>query len=311
MVQLLNRNPKHRLGAQRDTEELKEHPFFRSIDWKALAAKQITPPFIPVVESDESTAYFDPEFTSADVNADAAVGGVFDDEDPSEDWVMSASFTSDTGLHMPNGPLGSDITVPTLHAVKGAQAAGLHAPAPVAPPPAAPPVHRRVHNPTSQEPNGNANGQPQRPQHAPIQINTKKGAGRGRAPQGSPISSSVQEKFRGFSFTGESFVHGVDGKLAEEGRGVEEVEVVDADDLDAEGDEWEFEDEEESNAPAAENGNGRVLGEKRNGAAPGSRKKGRKGGKSGVSSPLSADDVDDGRLGGRVVKKWSDLDGYL
>ena len=300
----------------RDTEELKEDPFFRSIDWKALAAKQVTPPFIPVVESDESTAYFDPEFTSADVNADE-IGGVFDDEDPSEDWVMSASFTSDAGLHMPNGPLGSDVTVPTLHAVKGAQAAGLHAPAPVAPP-VAPPVHRRIHDPNSQEPNGNtnANGQPQRPQHAPIQINTRKGAGRGRAPQGSPISSSVQEKFRGFSFTGESFVHGVDGKLAED-KPDPEVEVIDADDLDGEGDEWEDE-EDDSTSPTAVNGNGGLgggggVGERRNGVAPGSRKKGRKGGRSGVSSPLSADEYDDGRLGGRVAtaKKWSDMDGYL
>ncbi|KLO11260.1 kinase-like protein [Schizopora paradoxa] len=262
---LLNRNPRHRLGAQRDCEELKEHPFFRTIDWKALAAKQVTPPFIPVVESDESTAYFDPEFTSADVNEDDAVAGVFDDEDPSEDWVMSASFTSDAGLHMPNGPLGSDIT-------------------------------------------------PQRPQHAPIQINTRKGAGRGRAPQGSPISSSVQEKFRGFSFTGESFVHGVDGKLAEDKAGAEEVEVIDADDLDGEGDDWEDE-EEENTSPTAVNGNGMAggVGEKRNGVAPGSRKKGRKGGRSGVSSPLAADEYDEGRLGGKVAtaKKWSDLDGYL
>ncbi|KAJ7694725.1 kinase-like domain-containing protein [Mycena olivaceomarginata] len=35
--ELLNRNPKHRL-AQRNAEELKEHPFFKSIDWAALAA---------------------------------------------------------------------------------------------------------------------------------------------------------------------------------------------------------------------------------------------------------------------------------
>lgn len=261
----------------------------------------MTPPFIPVVESDESTAYFDPEFTSADVNADAAVGGVFDDEDPSENWVISASFTSSSVLHMPNGPLGSDVHVPTLHAVKGAQAAGLHAPAPVAPPPQ-PPVHRRVHDPNHQQ---NGNGQVQRPQHAPIQINTNKGAGRGRPAKGSPISSSVQEKFRGFSFTGESFVHGVDGKLAEEGR-EDEVEVIDADDLDAACDEWE----DEEDAPAA--GNGRV-GETLIGVAPGTRKKGRKGGKSGVSSPLAAEEFDDGRAGGRVAntKKWNEMDDYL
>ncbi|KAH9062799.1 Pkinase-domain-containing protein [Lactarius vividus] len=65
---LLNRNPKHRLGAQRDAAELKEHPVFKTINWDALGRKQVTPPFKPVVESDESTANFDPEFTSADIS---------------------------------------------------------------------------------------------------------------------------------------------------------------------------------------------------------------------------------------------------
>ena len=57
--QLLNRNPKHRLGAQRDAAELKEHPFFKLIDWVALAAREVSPPFKPYVESDESVANFD------------------------------------------------------------------------------------------------------------------------------------------------------------------------------------------------------------------------------------------------------------
>ncbi|KAJ6486708.1 kinase-like domain-containing protein [Mycena sanguinolenta] len=56
---LLHRNPKDRLGALRDAEELKEHPFFSSIDWEALSRKQVMPPFKPVVESDEPTVNFD------------------------------------------------------------------------------------------------------------------------------------------------------------------------------------------------------------------------------------------------------------
>jgi serine/threonine protein kinase SCH9 len=36
---LLNRNPKHRLGATHDAQELIEHPFFNDIDWVALAQK--------------------------------------------------------------------------------------------------------------------------------------------------------------------------------------------------------------------------------------------------------------------------------
>lgn len=45
---LLQRNPAARLGSgPRDAEELKEHPFFKSIDWTKLYNKQITPPFKP------------------------------------------------------------------------------------------------------------------------------------------------------------------------------------------------------------------------------------------------------------------------
>ena len=43
--------------------EVKTHPFFASVDWKALASKQIEPPFKPKVESEIDTSNFDPEFT--------------------------------------------------------------------------------------------------------------------------------------------------------------------------------------------------------------------------------------------------------
>ncbi|RXG47997.1 hypothetical protein VDGE_04427 [Verticillium dahliae] len=62
---LLNRNPKHRLGATLDAEELKRHPFFADIDWDILAKKLITPPFKPKLTSATDVSYFDPEFTNA------------------------------------------------------------------------------------------------------------------------------------------------------------------------------------------------------------------------------------------------------
>jgi serine/threonine protein kinase SCH9 len=62
---LLNRNPKHRLGANRDAQELIEHPFFDDIDWDALAHKNIIPPFKPKLKSIIDTSNFDPEFTNA------------------------------------------------------------------------------------------------------------------------------------------------------------------------------------------------------------------------------------------------------
>ncbi|KAM7193536.1 Serine/threonine-protein kinase [Rhypophila sp. PSN 637] len=62
---LLNRNPKHRLGATDDAEELKRHAFFADIDWDALSKKLITPPFKPQLKNDTDVSYFDPEFTNA------------------------------------------------------------------------------------------------------------------------------------------------------------------------------------------------------------------------------------------------------
>jgi len=77
---LLNRNPKHRLGSKRDAAELKEHPFFKNVDWEALFARKVSPPFKPIVESDESVANFDPEFTEVDILREAP-RSAFDDED--------------------------------------------------------------------------------------------------------------------------------------------------------------------------------------------------------------------------------------
>ncbi|KAA8644775.1 hypothetical protein EYZ11_013418 [Aspergillus tanneri] len=62
---LLNRNPKHRLGAKDDAKELMAHPFFHDIDWEALGRKEVIPPFKPKLKSDTDTSNFDPEFTNA------------------------------------------------------------------------------------------------------------------------------------------------------------------------------------------------------------------------------------------------------
>ena len=62
---LLNRNPRHRLGATDDAEELKAHSFFADIDWEALMKKNVVPPFKPKLKSVLDTSNFDPEFTNA------------------------------------------------------------------------------------------------------------------------------------------------------------------------------------------------------------------------------------------------------
>ncbi|KAF9008705.1 kinase-like domain-containing protein [Cyathus striatus] len=170
---LLNRNPKHRLGAQRDAEELKEHPFFKNIDWVALSLKQVTPPFKPVVESDESTSNFDPEFTSADIREVGIMDIDLDDDDPSEDWV-SRSIGNNGMVHTPNGPLGSERSSLS----KSASVYG-----------------------SLTMTNGKSQG---------IQIQNKK---KRKDAAGTPLTNSVQENFRGFTYSGgESVVHATLGR---------------------------------------------------------------------------------------------------
>ncbi|GJJ07314.1 hypothetical protein Clacol_001515 [Clathrus columnatus] len=186
---LLNRNPRNRLGALNDAAELKAHPFFKSIDWEALSKKQVTPPFRPDVESDESTTNFDPEFTSADLREHGIESFLddLDDDDPSENWVSSASVSG--SAYTPHGPLGSDSTR------NGSKAVAIE-------------KRRRKRQEAA----------------------------------GSPLTNSVQENFRGFTFSGESVIpetwlsgreapgraQGADAELTVE----ENTEMPDPDDVD-------------------------------------------------------------------------------
>jgi len=51
--QLLQKNPHRRIGVGKDGwERVKAHRWFQGLDWKALRAKKIKAPYIPVVKSD-------------------------------------------------------------------------------------------------------------------------------------------------------------------------------------------------------------------------------------------------------------------
>jgi hypothetical protein len=125
----------------------------------------VTPPFKPVVESDESTSNFDPEFTSADISHIGLAAELnLDDNDPSEDWV-SQSVTNGN-MYTPHGPLGSDR--PPLSTTPGID------------------IQRK-------RPGRNVASSP-------------------------PLTNSVQENFRGFTYSGESesLIARVVNRLAEQ-----------------------------------------------------------------------------------------------
>uniref|UniRef100_A0A673W2H5 protein kinase C n=1 Tax=Salmo trutta TaxID=8032 RepID=A0A673W2H5_SALTR len=65
MRRLLRRNPERRLGsAEKDADDVKKQPFFRSMDWEALLQRRLPPPFVPNIRGREDVSNFDEEFTA-------------------------------------------------------------------------------------------------------------------------------------------------------------------------------------------------------------------------------------------------------
>ncbi|XP_026715992.1 serine/threonine-protein kinase N3 isoform X2 [Athene cunicularia] len=62
---LLQKCPERRLGAgENDAEEIKIQPYFKEIDWDALFARTLKPPFVPTLRDPTDISNFDEEFTS-------------------------------------------------------------------------------------------------------------------------------------------------------------------------------------------------------------------------------------------------------
>ena len=51
------------MGVKQGLKEIKNHPFFKKIDFDMILNKKVIPPFKPEIVSDTDTRNFDDEFT--------------------------------------------------------------------------------------------------------------------------------------------------------------------------------------------------------------------------------------------------------
>ncbi|KAL3687779.1 hypothetical protein R1sor_014088 [Riccia sorocarpa] len=76
LSQLLERDQDKRLGGGlRDADEIKEHPFFASVDWTALFSREISAPFVPIIKTADDVGNFDTQFTSERIRESMTVTG--------------------------------------------------------------------------------------------------------------------------------------------------------------------------------------------------------------------------------------------
>ena len=85
---LLVVDPQKRLGqGPNGSEEIKNHPFFKGVNWDDAWKRKIKPPFIPKLKNDTDLKYFDTMFTDEPINGPQRKNTNRDrDREPSNDY---------------------------------------------------------------------------------------------------------------------------------------------------------------------------------------------------------------------------------
>ena len=75
---LLIINPKKRLGYGEDgAKKIKQHPYFKDVNWDNVWKQKIEPPFIPNLKGETDLTYFDTNLTNEKINSgDSDISGI-------------------------------------------------------------------------------------------------------------------------------------------------------------------------------------------------------------------------------------------
>ncbi|TRX98251.1 hypothetical protein FHL15_000896 [Xylaria flabelliformis] len=104
LARLLRKDPAKRLGSRmpNDLQTIKNHRFFRKIDWKKLANKEMEPPIQPMITDPELAENFAPEFTDLSLSPLTTTKDLWSDVSPrgsfKEDLFGGFSFVAPSSL---------------------------------------------------------------------------------------------------------------------------------------------------------------------------------------------------------------------
>ena len=101
---LLILNPIERLGSgPNGSEDVKNHDYFKGINWDDAWNKKIKPPFIPKLKNDTDLRYFDNMFTDEDIHDPQRKNTVRDrDREPSNEYTGFTYVTNSVSKELKN-----------------------------------------------------------------------------------------------------------------------------------------------------------------------------------------------------------------
>ena len=89
-------NPQKRLG-YKSSDEVKNHPFFKGIDFDKVLRKEYKPPFIPKLKDDTDLRYFDENFTKLNIEHE---GNNNEEEEKDEFNFEGFSFQQEESINL-------------------------------------------------------------------------------------------------------------------------------------------------------------------------------------------------------------------